>query len=117
MRALLVVLALLLACDSIQIYRVDGRVVSVDADGQRLKIAHEDIGDFMPAMVMHFDVAAPGLLAGAAALALRPHGVAETPAVTQWFLLGKNGRLGTSAFLYWGYKKFILEQLIRSTPI
>lgn len=64
MRALLVVLALLLACDSIQIYRVDGRVVSVDADGQRLKIAHEDIGDFMPAMVMHFDVAAPGLLAG-----------------------------------------------------
>ncbi len=64
MRALLAVLALLLACDSIQIYRVDGRVVSVDADGQRLEIAHEDIEGFMPAMVMHFDVAEPGLLAG-----------------------------------------------------
>ncbi len=64
MRALLAALALLLACDSIQIYRVNGRVVSVDADNQRLEIAHDDIKGFMPAMVMHFDVAEPGLLAG-----------------------------------------------------
>ena len=37
MRALLPLLALLLACDSIQIYRVDGRVVGVHAEEQSLE--------------------------------------------------------------------------------
>ena len=40
MRGLLALLALLVACDSIQIYRVDGRVVSVDDAGRRIEIAH-----------------------------------------------------------------------------
>jgi protein SCO1/2 len=64
MRGLLALLALLVACDSIQIYRVDGRVVSVDDEGRRIEIAHQDIDGFMPAMVMHFDVAEPALLEG-----------------------------------------------------
>ncbi len=63
-RALAGLAVLLLACDSIQIYRVEGRIVSVDAPGQRLEIAHDDIEGLMPAMVMHFDVAEPGLLEG-----------------------------------------------------
>ena len=61
---LLAITALLLACDSIQVYRVDGRVVSIDAERSSVEIAHEEIPGFMPAMVMRFDVASPELLDG-----------------------------------------------------
>lgn len=64
MRAWAALLVLLLACDSIQVYRVDGRVVSVDVENQRIEIAHDDIEGFMPGMVMKFEVAEPGLLEG-----------------------------------------------------
>jgi protein SCO1/2 len=64
MRALLPLLALLLACDSVQIYRVEGKVVSIDEPGQRLEVAHHEIEGFMPAMVMKFKVADPSLLEG-----------------------------------------------------
>jgi len=37
-------------------YRLEGRVVSVDAGGRTLTVAHEDIPGFMPAMTMEFPV-------------------------------------------------------------
>jgi protein SCO1/2 len=43
---------------------VDGQIVSVDVEGSRVEIAHEDIQGFMPAMTMHFDAASPDILAG-----------------------------------------------------
>ena len=44
-------------------YEVTGRILAVDAERSVLKIAHEAIPGFMPAMTMSFDVA-PGLLPG-----------------------------------------------------
>ena len=60
--------ALLLACgiESTEVYEVTGRVEAVDASAAQVKIAHQDIPGFMPAMTMSFDVASPELLVGIA---------------------------------------------------
>ena len=45
-------------------YRVRGTVEAVDVDARTVKIAHDAIPGFMPAMTMSFDVAAAELLEG-----------------------------------------------------
>jgi protein SCO1/2 len=47
---------------STELYEVSGEVRGVDAGARQVKIAHEEIPGFMPAMTMSFDVAAPDLL-------------------------------------------------------
>jgi protein SCO1/2 len=44
-------------------YPVKGQVLSVDADGRKLVVAHEDIPGFMPAMTMTYPVATDTALA------------------------------------------------------
>ncbi len=58
-------LAALLGCglQSQETYEVSGTVVGVDAGARQVKISHDDIPGFMPAMTMNFDVADPALLA------------------------------------------------------
>ena len=63
MRALAMplLLATLLACEpGGQTYHASGVVVAVNVPDRQLKLAHEDIPGFMPAMTMNFDVA-PGV--------------------------------------------------------
>jgi protein SCO1/2 len=57
---------LLLTCGvpSQETYEVSGTVEAVDVAAGVVKIAHEEIPGFMPAMTMSFDVAAPELLEG-----------------------------------------------------
>lgn len=59
-------LLVLLACGapSRETYEVTGVVEAVDADQGQIKIAHEEIPGFMPAMTMNFDVVPKTLLAG-----------------------------------------------------
>jgi protein SCO1/2 len=45
-------------------YEVNGVVRAVEASAGQVKIAHEDIPGFMPAMTMNFDVVPPSLLEG-----------------------------------------------------
>jgi protein SCO1/2 len=45
-------------------YEVRGLVEAVDPSGAQLKVAHEEIPGFMPAMTMNFDVAPASLLEG-----------------------------------------------------
>ncbi len=60
----LFLLASLAACaPEKQTYHVRGTVVSVEAEGAQLRVAHEEIPGFMPAMTMNFDLA-PGLPIG-----------------------------------------------------
>jgi len=47
-------------------YPVKGQVLSVDADGRKLVVAHEDIPGFMPAMTMTYPVATDTALAALA---------------------------------------------------
>ncbi len=58
--------AALAACglDADDTYDVTGVVEGVYVEDRQIKIAHDDIPGFMPAMTMSFDVANPGLLAG-----------------------------------------------------
>jgi protein SCO1/2 len=46
------------------VYDVNGDVRAVDPGAMQVKIAHEEIPGFMPAMTMSFDVASPELLDG-----------------------------------------------------
>src|SRR4051812_8916537 len=50
-----------------QIFDVKGRVVSIEADGKTIHIAHENIPDFMPPMTMPFSVKDAELIRGLAA--------------------------------------------------
>ncbi len=50
-----------------QVFDVKGQVRSLEADGPTVRIAHEDIPGFMPAMEMPFTVKDPALLRGLAA--------------------------------------------------
>ncbi len=54
------------AAASIQNFEVKGQVRSVEADGKTVRIAHEDIPGFMPAMEMPFEVKEPAILRGIA---------------------------------------------------
>jgi protein SCO1/2 len=58
--------ALLFACrvSPQEVYEVTGEVRGVDAAQRQVKIAHEEIPGFMPAMTMSFDVASTELLEG-----------------------------------------------------
>jgi protein SCO1/2 len=58
--------ALVSACQvaSEEVYEVAGEVRGVDAAVRQVKIAHEEIPGFMPAMTMSFDVASAELLVG-----------------------------------------------------
>ena len=47
-------------------YVLSGQVLAVHADRQQVTIKHNDIVNYMPAMTMNFDVAAPKLLDGLA---------------------------------------------------
>ncbi len=60
----LLAVAVLLACGtkSHETYEVNGVVRAVDASAGQVKIAHEDIPGFMPAMTMNFDVVPASLL-------------------------------------------------------
>jgi protein SCO1/2 len=64
--ALLAGLLLALACGAPRqdTYEVLGVVQAVAADEGQVKISHEDIPGFMPAMTMNFDVVPPSLLEG-----------------------------------------------------
>jgi protein SCO1/2 len=61
-----VVVAVALACGvaSTESYRATGVVRSVDPAARQIRIAHDEIAGFMPAMTMSFDVASAELLAG-----------------------------------------------------
>jgi protein SCO1/2 len=61
-----VLIATFLACGvpQTETYEVTGVVQKVDATHQQLKIAHDDIPGFMPAMTMNFDVADAALIEG-----------------------------------------------------
>ncbi len=68
--ALVPLLALaLLACGlrGTETYQVTGVVQSVDLESGQIRIAHDDIAGFMPAMTMNFDVVRSDLLVVAAA--------------------------------------------------
>jgi protein SCO1/2 len=58
--------ALVSACQAAteEVYEVAGEVRGVDAAVRQVKIAHEEIPGFMPAMTMSFDVASAELLEG-----------------------------------------------------
>jgi protein SCO1/2 len=65
--AILLVTALLLAVacgPAAEIYEVGGVVEEVHPERQQVRIAHQEIPGFMPAMAMDFDLADPGLLEG-----------------------------------------------------
>ena len=57
----------LLACglQGTETYQVVGVVQSVDVETRQIRIAHDDIEGFMPAMTMNFDVASSDLLQAA----------------------------------------------------
>ena len=67
MRAAPLALLVCLACglSSEQRYDVTGHVEDVDAEHAQLRIAHDEIPGFMPAMTMSFDVASPAVLEAA----------------------------------------------------
>ena len=66
MRAALALLVCLgCGVSSEQSYDVTGRVEGVDAEREQVRIAHDEIPGFMPAMTMSFDVASPAALEAA----------------------------------------------------
>ncbi len=50
-----------------QVFEVRGQILSLEPDGQTVRIAHEEIPGFMPAMEMPFTVKEPSALRGLAA--------------------------------------------------
>lgn len=64
--AAVVVALVLAACglDARESYDVTGVVESVMAEERQVRIAHDEIPGFMPAMTMNFDVASPAVLEG-----------------------------------------------------
>lgn len=63
-KALLVLMALTLACSRPREYELRGQIVAIDQDRRQVTIKHEDIRGFMPAMTMPFRVKDETLIEG-----------------------------------------------------
>jgi protein SCO1/2 len=102
--ALLAGLVVALACGAPtrDTYEVVGVVQAVAADEGQVKISHEDIPGFMPAMTMNFDVVPPSLIEGIAPGARVQFTLerdATTLRITRIEQIGRvEGTAGTSGF-------------------